>query len=337
MTSLIRTLAFLSTTLCFGSSALATQLNYNWKSGQTYRFQTTSVDKISMSGMGMNMQDTFTLNSTFAIHIDNVQANGTAEGVIAVEAFKVTNKAGQVMGSLSGLPKNALRNLVEIDRKGNFKFKEIVYMVVDEKGDNMLVSAKVGPNGGSASAQMGDEKVTVHASFDPKTGKLSGGYSVEKVKKPAANKKKVKVKKDAPKVDLLPTKFLELLKLPDGPVSPGASFNMTVGSTKIATSTPTVTAKSATLKTQIETGTGADGVGGMSGMGGGMGGMSDMGGGMGGMGAGAPEMKLNGAFESVFEVAKGMLKTLQGTISSDMKMGGMLNMKTTTNLTLKRL
>ena len=213
MLCFIRHVLVTTLTLLVGSTALATELNYNWQSGNTYRFQATSVDKVSMSGMGMTMEDTFTLNSTFAIHIENVQANGTAEGVIAVEAFKVTNKAGQVMGSLSGLPKNALRNLVEIDRKGNFKFQEIVYMVIDEQGDNMLVSAKVGPNGGSASAQMGDEKVTVHASFDPKTGKLSGGYSVEKVKKPAATKKKVKVKQDAPKVDLLPTKFLELLKL----------------------------------------------------------------------------------------------------------------------------
>ena len=255
--AIVTTLAFFT-----GSSALATELNYNWQSGNTYRFQATSVDNVSMSGMGMNMKDTFTLNSTFAIHIESVQANGTAEGVIAIEAFKVVNKSGRVMGSLSGLPKTALRNLVEIDRKGNFKFKEIVYMVIDEKGDNMLVSAKVGPNGASGSAQMGDEKVTVHASFDPKTGKLSGGFSVEKVKKPAAKKKKVKVKQDAPKVDLLPTKFLELLKLPEGPVSPGASFKMKMGATTIATSTPKVNATSATLKTSIETGTGKDGMGG---------------------------------------------------------------------------
>ena len=49
--------------------------------------------------------------------------------------------------------------------------------------------------------QMGDEKVTVHASFDPKTGKLSGGFSVEK-DKASGKKKKVKVKQDAPKVRL---------------------------------------------------------------------------------------------------------------------------------------
>ncbi|MBT6492484.1 MAG: hypothetical protein HOK97_22125, partial [Deltaproteobacteria bacterium] len=258
----LRQLLILTLTLFSGTTALATELNYDWKTGNTYRFQAKSVDNVSMSGMGMNMKDTFTLDSTFAIHIDSVQPNGTAEGVIAIEAFKVVNKSGRVMGSLSGLPKTALRNLVEIDRKGNFKFKEIVYMVIDEKGDNMLVSAKVGPNGGSGSAQVGDEKVTVHASFDPKTGKLSGGYSIEKVKK-TTSKKKVKVKQDAPKVDLLPTKFLELLKLPDGSVSPGASFKMKMGATTIETSTPTVNAKRATLKTSIETGTGEDGMGGM--------------------------------------------------------------------------
>ncbi|MBT6492806.1 MAG: hypothetical protein HOK97_23750, partial [Deltaproteobacteria bacterium] len=60
-------------------------------------------------------------------------------------------------------------------------------------------------------------------------------------------------------------------------------------------------------------------------------------GGMGGMGAGAPEMKLTGSFESIFQVAKGMLKSLKGSITSDMKMGGMINVKTTTDLTLNRL
>ena len=63
-----------------------------------------------MSGMGMNMNDTFTLNSTFAIHVESVQSNGTAEGVIAIEAFKVVNKSGRVMGSLSGLPKNTTKS-----------------------------------------------------------------------------------------------------------------------------------------------------------------------------------------------------------------------------------
>ena len=64
--AIVTTLAFFT-----GSSALATELNYNWQSGNTYRFQATSVDNVSMSGMGMNMKDTFTLNSTFAIHIES--------------------------------------------------------------------------------------------------------------------------------------------------------------------------------------------------------------------------------------------------------------------------
>ena len=95
----------------FSNPVLAAELAYKWKSGEIYRFSTTSIDDISMSGLGMSMKDQFTMNSVFAIHVDTVRADGTAEGVIHVESFRVVNKAGNVLASLSDIPKDALRNL----------------------------------------------------------------------------------------------------------------------------------------------------------------------------------------------------------------------------------
>ena len=176
--------------LTFAQTAKAAELAYKWKAGSTVRFEAKSVDHIDMSAMGMGVKTKLTNTSTFALKVDRVRGDGTAEGALVIERFKVVDDKGRVVGALSDLPKGALKNLVEIDRKGNFKFKEIIYMVVTEKGENLLVSAKVGPNGASGSAQAGGEKMTLHASFDPKTGQLSAGYSIEKVKQPAAKKKK---------------------------------------------------------------------------------------------------------------------------------------------------
>ena len=127
------------------------------------------------------------------------------------------------VGGYRQVTAKALKQSVDVDPKGRFTFKEVVYMLVDEKsGSSQLVSAKVGPNGASASAQMDGEKVSVYAEFDPKTGTLKGGYKIEKMAEPPVKKKKVAVRKDAKKVDLLPTGFLEMLRLPDGPVSIGS-------------------------------------------------------------------------------------------------------------------
>ena len=359
----------------FSNPLLAAELAYKWKAGATYRFSTTAVDDISMSGLGLSIQDQFTTDSIFAIHVDSVQADGTAEGVVHVESFRVVNKAGHLVAGLSDIPKEGLRSLIEIDRKGNFTFKEIIYVVITEKGDNLLVSAKAGPNGGSASAQADGQKMTLHAGFDPNTGKLSAGYSIEKIKEAPAKKKKVAIKKDASKVDILPGKFLEMLKLPDGNVMPGERFSLKAGNMTITTETADITNGNAKLKTSIQTGDGTnksgDGfgqnMGEMSGEMGssgsfnmdmGMGDMDDMsnmgnedmndnddmgGMDMGGIGGGmnmgsmqsAPEMFMNGSFESLFHVDKGMLGQLKGTLSTETKMSG-VSMKTTTNVTVIR-
>jgi hypothetical protein len=48
-------------------------------------------------------------------------------------------------------------------------------------------------------------------------------------------------------------------------------------------------------------------------------------------------MKVNGDFLVDFDVKAGMIAQIDGTLRSDMEMSGMMSMKTTSALTMKRL
>jgi len=232
-------------------TADAATLRYAWKAKKTYRFAAESDTAVKMTGMGMNVASKFHTTSTFALKIKRVRPNGLAEGEILIESFRVEDDGGRLLAGLEGLPKGALKNRIEIDAKGRFEFKEIVYIVVDETGHNVLVSGKVGPNGASTtgSATVGDEKVTVYARFDPKSGRLTGGYSVKKVGK--KKERSVAIKKDAQKVDILPAQFLEMLRLPDGDVSAGQSHTFEVAGSKLTVRVDALDAKSATLTSTV--------------------------------------------------------------------------------------
>ena len=93
-------------------------------------------------------------------------------------------------------------------------------LVDEEKKTSTLLSAKAGPNSASASAQMDDQKVSLHAEFDPRPAN-SRPVTASK-RSLVAKKKKVAVRKDAKRVDLLPTQFLEMLQLPEGSLRPGS-------------------------------------------------------------------------------------------------------------------
>ena len=168
------------------TSEAQVSLKYKWESGTTYRFKANQKDDITMSAMGMNMNDIFNTETVFSLKVSNVLDNGKAEGMLFIESFKVTNKSGATVASLKDIPNEALKSIVEVDTKGKFTFKKIVYLIVED-GRNMLVSAeaKAGQNSASGSAQVGDQKLSVHAEFDPKSGTIKAGYSMETVKKPA--------------------------------------------------------------------------------------------------------------------------------------------------------
>ena len=344
---MFRFLTTLTLLFLFSNAGFADELAYQWVEGATHRFQSKSVDDITVSGMGVDLNTQFTLDSVFGIQVNSVLQDGTANATVFVETFTVTNKAGKVISTIKDLPTEALVAPVKIDIKGNFAFKETIQLVVDDKGNSMLVSAKVNENEGVASAQVGGEKVTLRAKFDPKTGALDAGYSVEKIQ---TSKETVKVKEDASQIDLLPTQFLEMLKLPEGDIVEGQDFSMSVANMTIKTKTSTISNGVVDLHTSLQTGDGkgtkngsaGDGIGDMANMGGmgdmmGMGDMSNMGmDDISGMES-TPDMALNGAFDSTFNLKEGMLRQINGSISSEMSMNGMMSIKTKTTLKLNSL
>ena len=197
-----------------------------------------------MEGMGGG-SDTFTTRSRFALAIDKVKPNGVAQGIVYVESFDVLNGAGQRIAGLENMPRAALSSPVDIDAKGNFRFKQIVYVVKEADGTTLLVSGRNTGFGTEASASNGEEKVTVWAEFDPKTGALKGGAKTEKLQKP---KRTVAVRQDAQHIDVLPAKFLELLKLPDGDAQTGQHFTFDLMGTSTTVTVQEATAQRARIQ-----------------------------------------------------------------------------------------
>lgn len=360
-----RALLALVVLLGTATPAAAAELAYTWKKGATYRFDAQSRDDVSMGGMGMDLKLAFVTRSRFALTVDAVAKNGTAQGKVVVESFEVKTAEGKPVAGLEGLPKDALFSLLEIDRKGRFKLKQRVWVVVDDAGQNLLVSGSASPGSVSGTAQAGGEQVTLHASFDPKTGKLAAGYDVKRI---AQKKKTISVTEDKPKVDVLPAQFLALLELPEGPVASGggamALANPNVASgTKVSVEVLELTAERARLKTVIASATqttpapagegapteasasaGDEGEGdgepaAAMGMGMAVPGMGAMPG-MGAPSGDAPAMtmglKMDGDFVTDFDVKAGMLTGLEGTLSTDTNAAGM-KMGTRSALKLTRL
>ncbi|MBI4820304.1 MAG: hypothetical protein HY791_28825 [Deltaproteobacteria bacterium] len=340
--------------------ARGAELFYKWEKGKTHRFQAKSKDVMTMSGMGVAMNARFTTDVTFALAINKVKKDGNAEATLTIETFSVKDDGGRSLASLDGLPPSALRSLVDIDRKGGFKFKEELYLLVDDEGGNLLLSGHAGPTGASATARQGNEEVTVWATFDPKTGQLSGGATVKEVGK---KKKKIKVRQDKPTVDLLPKQFLELLRLPEGAISGGADVAVATpgvsSQTKITATLLEETKELVRLKTTFKSDTEATGappegdedgsdddeseedapaMPGMPGMAGmpGMPGMPGMGGGA-KAGAGTEMgIKIDGEATTEMNPAKGTLERVKGTIRTRTSAAGMMSIETSTELELQR-
>ena len=83
----------------------------------------------------------------------------------------------------------------EVDRKGNAKFFKMVTLYMQE--DRMVLGVhkvQAGPNGvrSSASATVGDQKVEVVASVDPKTGKITAAMKTSAAPPPALKAVQVK-------------------------------------------------------------------------------------------------------------------------------------------------
>ena len=212
------------------------QLAYQWKPNTTYKFKTSQNDKVITGGggmmgmMAMAGEMNFKTESIFVLKIDQVMPNGTANGSFYLNSFKCTDNKGNVLANLANLPKEAIEADFQVDKKGNFTFTEIPILIKRE-GTTFLVKTKIDKGEMAASAEADGEKVTLFAEFNPKTGSLKAGYSVATIAKPKP--KVVTVKEDDETIDLVPTDFLDLLQLPEGPVSEGMVSKVKMYDTQI--------------------------------------------------------------------------------------------------------
>jgi hypothetical protein len=232
----------------------ATELEYKWQTGKTYRFQAVVTDDISMNMNMMGMQtsntDRFNTNTTFSLTVKSVDVTGKASAVLFVEAFEVKDGSGNLVASMRDIPANAVKTDVTIDKKGNFQFVKKITMVMTESG-NVLVSGSAKENSVSASGQAGNTKVDVYAEVDPKTGTLKAGYSVSEVA--TTNTKTISIEQDSPEIDIIPYAFLELLALPEGDVTQGDVANIQAGQIKVAITAASVSGGVAALNIKTAT------------------------------------------------------------------------------------
>jgi hypothetical protein len=204
----------------------ATELIYNWKPNTSYSFTSIQKDDISTSALGMNIQEKFITTIDFVLFIQSVDPTGLAKGKLYLVNYTVKDAKGTVMASLATLPKNAVQSDITVDKKGHFTFPKKVSLVTTATG-NYLVYGKADENGASAGFQTAAEKVDVYAEFDPKTGKLKAGYTVQTIN--TTKKVSVKETEESDHLDVFPYDFLEMMVLPDGNVAQGDRYSATAG------------------------------------------------------------------------------------------------------------
>ena len=196
----------------------AANLNYNWVAGSAHQFSATVTDKVSTSMMGINMNDQFVTTSDFVLGINSVAANGTANGTLYLINFKITDSRGGVLATINDIPKKFIQSEVTVDRKGHFTFLKKVYLITSATG-NVLAYGNADGNSVQMGGQAGTMKVDAYAEFNPKTGALKTGYTVNEIKN--TRKVDVAVNEETDMIDVFPYDFLDLLALPDGAVGAG--------------------------------------------------------------------------------------------------------------------
>lgn len=371
----MKKLLLFSLSLLIGTLASAIELNYNWQPGKTYTFETKQVDDIStkmnMMGMNQSMKETFTTTSNFSLYITKVDPAGKATGILYLNEFKVIDSKGNVMASMDDIPSKAIVTDITVDRKGHFEFfKRITLLVTAES--NILLQGSITENSASASAQGGGMKVAAYAEFDPKTGTLKAGYSVEEVKN--THEVTVTVKQEDNELEVLPYGYLEMLAMPDGDVNTGDKVKMKSGMYTTTVTAESITNQMAVINFKMNTDKTADldatsveaksgdgkqnmnmgmdvdtdmdmgndhdmDMGGMDMGGTDMGGMEDM---MGGMGMGGSEEDMfrqsspdmTADITCNFNTAEGMFENVEGTMTTKMNTMG-LEMEVVSRLGMK--
>jgi len=317
-------------------SALQFTLSYKWEKGKKYNFAAQSEDVITFKSGLLGLSNTIKATTTtkFGLKIVSVFSDGSAEAIFYIKDFEVKDDKGRKLASLADIPENAVKTRIMINKKGNFKFYEVVYLVIED-GTNMLVSAKITDDSATASGQVGDTKVEVYAEFDKESGEIKAGYSIKNIEK---TKKVVEIKKESPKIDLLPVQFLELLKLPDGSFSEGDSFVTTIADYKITIKILSIINDILKMRNKIETmdslETATDKQ--FDNLGNDLYGNDDDNSGEFGDSFGAEKMKLkiNGDIELDFDLGKSIFKQLTGEIKTESDFS-MMTMKTESKIKMK--
>jgi len=341
--------------LVLATHASAGDLAYRWRPESSVRFDAQMRDTVSFSGRGMNVRAAYDTHTTFNLQIAKVKNDGTALGTLVVEAFDVKAADGHRVAGLEAIPKRALKTNVEIDRKGAFRFKEIVYLVVDGDNPAQLVTmrAEVARAGLVAIVEQGEQEVTVYASFDPTTGRLSGGAS-EKALTP--KKTTLAVDQDAQKIELLPQQMLELFRLPDGAASTSTVRQPGMVQTVVTVRVDDLGSERAHLTAVVSTAPAPDSGGDVLDASGGA--MSDVGLGAtlepasgpamaglpaspNGPGAGSGTVsigrKWSGTITGDFQVAEGMITRIDARLKSEMALGALWNVTTASTIALERV
>jgi hypothetical protein len=254
----------------------------------------------------------------------------------------VSDNQGNTLANMASLPASAIKADFIVNKKGDFTFTNLPMLVVRE-GGNLLVSSKVSKGGmaSSTTAQVGGEKVTLYAEFNPKTGALKGGYTAQTIGQPKT--KPVTVKQDDETLDLIPTSFLDLMSLPDGKVAAGQTFRTRMYDTEITQKVQSFEQNVAKVNFDIKSAINAQKfekdakkMAGDDDLDSDMD-MVDMGlpAGMGGGNSGAPNIaqETSGNFTLDFDNGKGMMNAVNGTINTHVNMMGM-EMKTSSKLSM---
>jgi hypothetical protein len=286
----------------------ATELEYKWKANTSYTFASIQKDDVTTSAMGMNIQEKFTTTVDFVLFIQSVDLNGLAKGKLFLVNYSVKDSKGVVLANLASLPKNAVQSDITVDKKGHFTFPKKVSLVTTPNG-NYLIYAKSDQNSASAGVQTSDEKVDVYAEFDPKTGKLKAGYTVQSIN--STKKVVVKENEESDHLDVFPYDYLEMMVLPDGKVAQGDTYKMSAGMYNVDIAVKSMANGIATLDEKISTSKNADMFQGSAS------GQTEEGSfEMSGFG-GVDEMELDAEDQAAMDMTKGMAPEMNGTITSN--------------------
>lgn len=270
--------------------------------------------------MGMNIQEKYLTNVDFVLAISSVDDEGTAEGTLYIVNFNVKDSKGVSVASLLNLPKNAVKSEVKVDKKGNFTFQRKLQLITTPTS-NVLVYANLNQNGGTVGAEVDGERVEVYAEFDPKTGKMKGGYSMTTIAKP----KKVEIKEDeqSDEIDVIPYDLLQFLILPAGDIKLNDKIVVRAGIYTVNNHVKTLTAAQAVIGQKISTDKNADMFQGSA-----KGKSEEAGFDMGTFG-GTDGMDLDTESQAAFATTKSMSPTMNGELVSifDVTKGQFINSK----------